>query len=320
MSVTGYLMILMGSAALCVTACSPTSDHKEPSEGAGNAPSTSSAIGPADEKPGAVAPPPRPELVDLSRVPTTVIAPDLSSLLSSGTTPVPWTDFFGNPENGRPQTLSSGRHTMPIKRSAYLRESAVWDTGIIWYSDYGLEFMSWDGQQTKIKGGKGWYGQNAFTADKVYFVRRGDLMSVAAHDLTVRLEAHAADLAGSAGDDSSRVALAGLIADGDPVVRVTSRENGKSVSRLYSLDRGYVPLPERWTYTGGKVAVGADPTRKTWTAYDTNTYEPLWSRRFTDGKKRIRLYMSDQIPGGKLSLSKPSTRATCTSLRHGPAG
>ncbi len=231
-------------------------------------------------------------------MPTTVIAPDVSRLRLHGTTSIPWTDFLGNPENGRPRTLNSDLHAMPIQRSAYLRESAVWDTGIIWHSDTGLQFMRWDGQQTRIEGGKGWYGEDAFSSDKVCFVRRGDLMSVAEHDLTGRLEAEGEGMAGPVAGEASRVALAGLIARDDPVIRVTSTHDGERVSHLYSLHRGYVPLPDRWSYTGSSVAVGADSSRKMWSAYDTNTYEPLWSRVFTHGKKPVRLSMNNQIPGG----------------------
>ena len=299
MSVTGGVTVLTASAALALGACTSTSDHAGASKAAvSQAPSTSSgAAVPGGEEP--VAAPPQPTRVDLRKVPTTVIAPDVSNLRLHGATPVPWTDFLENPENGQPLALNSGTHTMPIQRSAYLRESAVWDTGIIWYADSGLEFMRWDGQQTRIKGGRGWYGQDAFSSGKAYFVRHGDLMSVAEHDLTVRLEADLEDLAGPAAGEGSRVALAGLIADDDPVVRVTSTHDGGRVSHLYSLQRGYVPLPDRWSYTGGSVAVGADSTGKAWSAYDTNTYQPLWSRVFAYGKAPVRLYMIDQIPGGR---------------------
>ena len=124
-----------------------------------------------------VRPPPRTIRTDVRRVPLTTFQVDLDSLTQGSPTLVPWTEFAGNPETGRELALHVGKRATAIRSDGYLREVAVWSTGVAWYEDYGLRFIDWAGDVDKVKGVPASYDRLAFGPDSVYFVRRHAMWS-----------------------------------------------------------------------------------------------------------------------------------------------
>ena len=303
-------MIAVGAALLALTGCTATDD---PSPDAGQGPSSATPATPPGSAEATETAAPT-ELTPVLPLPAAVraevddvawtVLPDAHAGPPTATTSVPWVDFRGAPDYGTSVSMSSGQHTVPLRAATgspdfpYLRVSAVWASGVVWSNGLGLYFTSWDGETTRIPAAKA--GERAaFTADKVFFVNRDDLLSVTDGDLTARVEASAAELAGVDADRIAQATMAGVLPDNEPVVRVTYTDDaGQQVRGLYSLAHGYVPLPVAWTYTGGDVAVGYDVQADAWGAYDARTYQPLWSHVFVDGKRRLNLAMMAPIPGG----------------------
>jgi hypothetical protein len=228
-------------------------------------------------------------VVDLSELPRGTIDVQLSGLEQGPPSRVPWTEFEGNPEQGRERFLHVGARSMPLRRDGYLREIAVWPTGVIWYQDFGLRFLGWDGAMRKVRGVPAWFGLVGMGPTKLYFVKKGALASLSAPDLVPRTEMMIADLVQEEPQGAKlRASMIGLLGPEEPLIRVTYQQDSQRTTGLYSLQRGLLPLDTDWSYypwPTSDVLLAQDRTGRRWAAYDREL-RPLWTRTFRIGDRR----------------------------------
>jgi len=250
---------------------------------------------------------PRPPVieVDISDIPVTRLDVDPAELRDGKPSAVPWVEFEGNPENGRARFLHVGARTMQMSTDGYVREIAVWPNGVVWFQDLGLRFGGWDGHVVKVEGFPAWYGRVLFAPTKAYAIRRGVVISVAAGDLTPKLERPVADLVGVERDDPSlRSSLSGLLAFDDPVLRASYMRDGKRTWAFYSVQRGLLPLSPKGYYlhspaSGLTIALFQG---RAWAGYDSDGFRPLWSHSFVDGRRHLDGSPTVLSPSGRRIL------------------
>jgi len=237
---------------------------------------------------------------------------------------VPWTEFEGNPETGKERFLHVGAKAFPITTDGYLREIAVWRTGVVWFENTGLRFLGWDGSVVKVKGVPAWYGRLVYGASKLYFVKGPVVMSLSADDLTPKREFHAADIAGLDRDDPTlRASVVGLLDVDDPVLRLSSKLGNKKFTSLYSAKQGLLPLSAQWRYLyspSAGVIVGSDADRRIWAAYDSGNFRPLWTHSFVDAERHLRISERTLTPSGRhlvVSVGHSDTHVLILDVRTG---
>jgi len=219
---------------------------------------------------------------------------------------VPWTEFEGNPEVGREQFLHLGSRAFPIREAGYLREVAVWPTGVVWFEDFGLRYLGPDGKVVRVKGVPAWYGRLAFGPRNLFYVKRGVLWSVSAPGLIPRSQLDIAEVAEVDKDDPTlRGSIIGLLDADDPLFKLSHRTAGKRVARVASAKRGVLPLPPEWTYVPspvGGIMLARDPRRHMWAAFDTADLRPLWTHTFGGSERRLSPVDATFTPSGRKVL------------------
>jgi hypothetical protein len=224
---------------------------------------------------------------------------------------VPWAEFKGISEFGNLEFLHVGARRLHLGDFGYVREVAVWDAGVVWFGDYGLRFMGWDGRLVRVKKFPAWYDRVAFGPDTAYSVKQRVVLSFSARDLVRHEVVHAADVAGIERDDPSlRATLRGLLDGDDPVLRLSHMVDGTRRANFYSVRRGLLPLRPDWTYwhSPAGVSVGIDPTRRLLAAYDSDDFQLLWTRTFQDGRRRLRFYEVAFTPSGRRMILRRDRR------------
>ena len=308
-------------ATLCLWA--PGCDAPAEPSGATSGPSSSGTPSPPSASPVLV---PRAPVtrIDISALPVTSFDADIAALPDGPPSVIPWAEFKGSSELGHLEVLHVGARRLPLGDFEFLREVAVWDTGMVWYGDYGLRFMGWDGRIVRVKNFPAWYERVAFGSNRAYTVKQRVVWSVSARDLVRHEVVHAADVAGIDRDDPSlRASLRGVLDGDDPVLRLSHKIDGTRRADFYSLRRGLLPLRPDWSYwhspTG--VTVGIDPTRRILAAYDSDDFRPLWTHTFRDGQRPLRFYDVEFTPGGRrLILRRDRGRSVDAVIVHASSG
>jgi len=297
-------VLLLGVVAAGCDAATPSVDP-------GPSTSAPSTTFPASPAPSDAVPvvhgPPLPHVLDVDRVRNVRLPMDPAVLPPGPPTRVPWTEFDGPSELGEVLRMHVGPRSYPLRESGYLREVAVWPTGVVWFQDYGLRFLNRDtGKVTRVRGVPAWYGRLTFTPDRAFWVKDGWVWSLSAQGLTPRTEARLTEVAGI--EDASilvRGRVLGVLAGGEVMVEVTQGQGRSRSSAVYASDGRALPLPPSWDYVTSersRVAVVSKPGRSVLAAYDTRTFEPLWSRSVQAGGRRLRVVVGPLSPSGRRML------------------
>jgi hypothetical protein len=243
--------------------------------------------------------------VNIDGIPLTTFDVQLTDLETGGPTRVPWTEFEGNPEQGKERFLHVGARAFPIREAGYLREVAVWRTGVVWFEDFGLRFLGPDGKVVRVKGVPAWYGRLTFGPRNLYFVKRGALWSVSAPDLIPRSRLEVAELTGVDEVTAQRSSIIGLLDPNNPLFKVTYRAAGNRVANVYSAKRGDLPLPPEWTYVPspvGGILLARPPRQQVWAAFDSTDLSPLWTHSFVGSESRLSPLDATFTPSGRKVL------------------
>ena len=244
--------------------------------------------------------------INFDDIPVTTFDVQLTDLESGTPTLVPWTEFEGNPEQGRERFLHLGSRAFPIREAGYLREVAVWPTGVVWFEDFGLRFLGPDGRVVRVKGVPAWYERLAFGPRNLFYVKGGVLWSVSAPDLVPRPQLDIAEVAEVDEDDPTpRGSIIGLLDADDPLFKVSYRAAGKRVAKVFSAQDGVLPLPPDWTYVPspvGGILLARDPRRHMWAAFDSADLRPLWTHSFVSSETRLSPLDATFTPSGRKVL------------------
>lgn len=292
--------VAMLAVTLAVAACDATPVDRDSGPPPSASPTRPNAPDPAP--PLELVRPARVTTIDLDAVPVTTFTVDLAAINDGPPTRVPWGEYQGPSEYGVVEFLHVGARRFPLHDDPYLREVALWPSGPVWYSDYGLRFMRRDGTLIRIRNFPAGYGRIAFAPTKAYAVRDGMLVSISADDLTPRPETNLRDLAGlERNDPTVRASVAGLLQGDDPVLRISAGERRTRKASLYSVRRGILPLRPEWDYLHSPmgVTVGTDPERRVLAAFSSDSFRPLWTYRFRAGDKRRRIEEVAFTPSGR---------------------